>query len=277
MGGLVSGITGKGGSSSNTSGLSGLTGLGQSALAGLNASLGNTVGGLGDTLASASSPYLQGGASQYQAGLSGQLTPAQQALTQNTLNQENLATQGTYANLGLGGSTMETQDTNANALKSLSQQEAIDFQNEQYGMLASQLGQGMLQGAGGLYNEAGNLNASAGGLLGNSQSNLNNFLNTLLGSSSSLGSSIAGGNTLSSLLGGNSSVGGLTGLDSLLGGSGLAGTSVGGSTLSSGLGSSGIGSGIADIFSSATGGSGLGADAAASGLGDALSAFSFLA
>ena len=71
---------------------------------------------------------------QYTAGAAGQVTPDQQTDIDQTLQQMNLATSGTYANLGLGGSTMENQDVNANTQKSLAQKQQFASLDEQLGL-----------------------------------------------------------------------------------------------------------------------------------------------
>ena len=118
------------------------------------------------------------GYQQYAAGATGQLTPAQQALVTQALGNMNLGTQANYANLGLGGSTMEQQDLNANRLSSLAQQAGLETQSEQLGLQALgeglsflNAGSGNLGGAGSIYNQdqtnkAGALTSLASGLGG---------------------------------------------------------------------------------------------------------------
>jgi hypothetical protein len=84
-----------------------------------------------------------------------------------------LGTRGTYSHLGLGGSTMETQDLNANDLSSLAQTRQFNVQDETLGLsgLAQALGYesggvnalgtagNILSGATGALNSAGTLAA----------------------------------------------------------------------------------------------------------------------
>lgn len=103
---------------------------------------------------------------QYLAGASGQLTPAQQAMVTQQLGQANVGTQSTYGNLGLGGSTMEGQDLNANSLASLAEQANLEAQSETLGLQGLNQGNALLSGAEGGYGTAGNLLTGAGNLLG---------------------------------------------------------------------------------------------------------------
>lgn len=133
MGGLISSVTGAVGSllgvPSNV--LSSLSTLGgsstQSNIASSLQSLANTEIGTG-------SQINQTAMEQYQAGASGQLTPAQSAMATNALNQANLGTQGAYSNLGLGNSTMESQDIAGNQLQNLAEQANLEAQSEELGL-----------------------------------------------------------------------------------------------------------------------------------------------
>lgn len=191
--------------------------------------------------------------SQFQAGAQGQITPAQQAAVNQSLQQQNLQTAGTYGNLGLGGSTMETQDTNANAAKLLAQTQGFANLDEITGL-------GGLQQALGYY--GGGLNA----LTGENQANTG-ALSTLTGAGSLLGGATNAFGTAGSILSG--ATGALNNAGSLAAGEqatqlgllGSLGSALGGS--SGLLGSSGpFGSG--GIFGSLFGGgsSGLGTAAA---------------
>jgi len=136
---------------------------------------------------------------QYTAGAQGQVTPAQQAAVDETKQQMDLSTSGTYANLGLGDSTMKTQDLNANKQRSLAQTEGFAAQDEQLGLagLAQALGfetggvnalgtaGSILSGATGALSGAGNVAGNIGTLASNQQQQQLNAL-------SSLGSSIGG-------------------------------------------------------------------------------------
>ena len=142
--------------------------------------------------------------SQYQAGASGQVTPDQQTDIDQTLQQMNLATSGTYANLGLGDSTMKTQDINANTQKSLAQKQQFASMDEQLGL--SGLGMANtyttqelndLAGALSTLTGAGNIlgvgsgAASAQGNIANAQAQQQQNLLT------SLGKALGGGNNYS--------------------------------------------------------------------------------
>jgi len=115
--------------------------------------------------------------SQFQAGAKGQVTPAQQAAIAQTKSEMDTQTRGTYGNLGLGGSTMETQDLGSNDLKSLAQETGFSALDEQLGLsgLSSALGYenaaaNTLGGATTAYGTAGNIlgqGASALGGVGN--------------------------------------------------------------------------------------------------------------
>ena len=198
-------------------------------------------------------PFLQGGTSQYEAGLSGQLTPAQQALTQFTLGENQQATNARYGSLGLGNSTMNTQDQNANNLTSLAQQEQIDFANEQAGLAAEGAGAGLL--------------GQAGTNLGNAGQQYNTGYNTTKqGLTSLLGGSGGSGGILGSLLGGNSA-GGSGGLGGILGGLLGGNQSAGASSLAGLVGTNAEGPGVASATSNAiSSGSGIGD--LSGGLGD---------
>lgn len=166
MGGITSGLSGSG-VSSDISGLQ----------------------NLGGTLPGEAGQIFGPAYNQFQAGASGQLTPSQQAAVTQTLNQMNLGTAGTYGNLGLGGSTMQQQDVNANQLASLAQQQAFEAQSETLGL------QG-LQEALGYY--GGGISALGGaGQLGQQQNQ--QTLGALASAASALGGKGAGGGLLSGL------------------------------------------------------------------------------
>lgn len=161
-------------------------------------------------------------ADQFVTGAAGQITPAQQAAVNQTLQQQNLQTAGTYGNLGLGGSTMQTQDTNANAAKSLAQTQGFSTLDESLGL------QG-LQEAGNYYGLGLNALTGAGQILGGATGALNSAGNlasaeqqTQLGLLGGLGSAIGGSSGLFGSNGLFSSGGALGGL---FGGGGGAGAS----------------------------------------------------
>lgn len=153
-------------------------------------------------------------ADQYVTGAAGQITPAQQAAVDQTLQQQNLQTAGTYGNLGIGGSTMETQDLNANKAKSLAQTQGFSSLDETLGLSGLDeaakyygLQLGSLTGAGQILGGATQALGSAGNLATTEQQ-------TQLGLLGSLGSA----------LGGSQGLFGSTGLlGSLFGGGGGAG------------------------------------------------------
>lgn len=152
---------------------------------------------------------------QYGAGALGTITPAQQAAVNQTLQQQNLQTASTYGNLGLGGSTMQTQDINANAAKSLAQTQGFSTLDETLGLsgldeAAKYFGLDLssLTGAGSILGAASGALSSAGNLATTEQA-------TQLGLLGSLGSAI----------GGSSGLFGSGGLAGLFGGGGGAGAS----------------------------------------------------
>lgn len=99
---------------------------------------------------------------QFQAGAQGQITAPQQAAVDQTLQQEQLQNAGTYGNLGLGGSTMQTQDANANVQKSLAQTQQFANLDEMAGL--SGLQQALGYYGGGLNALTGETNATTGAL-----------------------------------------------------------------------------------------------------------------
>ena len=120
------------------------------------------------------------------------MTPDQQAAIDQTASQMDLSTKGTYSNLGLGGSTMETQDTNANKQKSLAQTASFANLDEMAGLQGLQealgyQGEGLtsLLDAGQILSGATGALTGAGGLGATEQQ-------TQLGLLGSLGSSLGG-------------------------------------------------------------------------------------
>jgi hypothetical protein len=109
---------------------------------------------------------------QYQTGAAGQLTPGWNALAQNQLTQANLGTTAQYGNLGLGDSTMKTQDINANTLQNLAEKGNLAALEEQLGIQGLSTGTSMV-------GEAANINTQAGGLYGTASSILGGAGNTL--------------------------------------------------------------------------------------------------
>lgn len=157
--------------------------------------------------------------SQFQAGAAGQITPAQQAAVNQTLQQQQLQNAGTYGNLGLGGSTMQTQDSNANLAKSLAQTQAFSTLDEGLGLSGLQqslgyqnAGLGALGGALGTLTGAGQILGGATGALQQAGSLAAGEQATQLGLLGGLGSALGGsqglfGSTglLGSLFGGGGS------------------------------------------------------------------------
>jgi len=136
---------------------------------------------------------------QYVAGAHGEITPAQQAAVDETKQQMDLSTTGTYANLGLGDSTMKTQDLNANKQRSLAQTEGFAFQDESAGLDALKTALGFEQGGVGALGTAGQILSGATGALsgaGNVAGSIGNLASNQqqqqLSALSSLGSSIGG-------------------------------------------------------------------------------------
>jgi len=146
---------------------------------------GGPVGGIENQLTGIASGLSGPGLAQFQAGAAGQLTPSQQAAVNRTLGQMNLNTAGTYSNLGLGGSTMESQDLGANQLASLAQQQAFEAQSERLGLEALQAATGALGGAGTLaqnqQTQQLNALASAAGALGGKGAGGTSILGDVLG------------------------------------------------------------------------------------------------
>jgi hypothetical protein len=108
---------------------------------------------------------------QYTAGATGQLTPAQQALSATELSAANTGTAGTYSNLGLGTSTMKTQDLATNQLRNEAEQANLEAQSEQLGLAG--LGTGLSF-----------LNAGSSSILGSgqlTQNQINDILTALQG------------------------------------------------------------------------------------------------
>lgn len=170
--------------------------------------------------------------SQYTAGAGGTITPAQQAAVDQTKQQELLQNAGTYGNLGLGGSTMQTQDANAIGQKSLAQTQAFSSLDETLGLSG-------LQQALAYY--GGDLNALTGAL--GTQTGAGQILSGATGALSNAGSLAAGEQqTQLGLLGGLGSA--LGGSQGLFGSTGLLGSLFGG----------GSGSGLSSAAALGTGG-----------------------
>src|SRR5215471_16982918 len=176
--------SGSGGTTGGTGGTPMAINLTGNPYTGQLASLGGLQTGLGTAVSGV-------GLGQLLAGASGQLTPADQALVKSTLDQMNLGTSSRYANLGLGGSTMETMDRNANQLRSEAESAELAALEERLGLQALQGGESFLGGAG----------TNIGNASRDYQAAYNSLINTIAG----LGNKSAGG--------GLSGVGGgLTGL-----------------------------------------------------------------
>jgi hypothetical protein len=147
MGGLFSGIASSVGNAlglgSNLS--SALATSGTSATqAGLTSSLEN----LANQEIGYGSEVTPTGISEYTAGATGQLTPAQAAMSANQLTAANQGTQGAYSNLGIGSSTMVGQDEAANQLQNLAEQANLEAQSQQLGLAGMGAGLNFLQAGG---------------------------------------------------------------------------------------------------------------------------------
>lgn len=209
MGSVVSGLFGGGGSTSNASEINNLNTISQGQV-----NLSNTDTNVGNTIDAAASPIYDTALNQYQTGVAGQLTPAQQALVTQNLGTENVGTQSTYGNLGLGGSTMEGQDLASNVLRSTAEQANIDAQNESLGLSGLQTANQYYQTGNTAYGNAGQALSgasssqyNAGQLADANLTALNNAISSL-GNKSSSG--LGGG--LQSLVGdASSAVGSLFG------------------------------------------------------------------
>lgn len=173
---------------------------------------------------------------QFTAGATGQLTPAQMALSNTELTSSDLNTAGTYANLGLAGSTMESQDVASNNLRNEAEQANLEAQSEQLGLEG--LGTGLQ------YTQAGAGNI--GGAANITQAQINAIL-AALGGGQSAGGGIPG---LTNPLGGGTGIGGTglggTGIDSTTGLSTEADSAVSG--LDATLGSFGSDADIAALL-----------------------------
>lgn len=136
---------------------------------------------------------------QYNAGINDVLTPSQQSLVDQNLGTMDTATRGTYGDLGLGGSTMEGQDVNANALRSMAEKANLSFLNEDLGLKGLQEALGYF---GGSESALGGSSASLGsaGQLQNEQQRLLNQSIASLGNKSASGL----GSGVQSLFGGGS-------------------------------------------------------------------------
>lgn len=199
-------MTKSSGSTNNSLEISGLQDISEGQVNLANAEIGQ-----GNTIYSQGQSIYSPAYSQYVSGVTGQLTPAQQALVTQNLGTQNAATASTYGNLGLGGSTMETQGMDSNQLQSEAETANLLAQSETLGLSGlsearnyDTTAQSYYSGANtGLSGAASS--AYEAGLL--SDSNLS-ALNSAIGS---LGSK--SGSSLSSLLG---SAGGASAATSLL-------------------------------------------------------------
>lgn len=214
---MGSSLFGGGGSTNNQSEINNLNTIaqGQVNLSNTDTNNANLYGAQGTSIYDTAS-------GQYQSGVAGQLTPAQQALVTNNLSTENTGTAGTYAGLGLGGSTMESQDIANNTLKSTAEQSNINFQNEQLGLSG-------LQTADQYYGTSNQALSNAGTALSGASSSTYNAGQLTDANLTALNNAISSlGNKSSSSLTGS-------GLSSLFSGVGsLFGSGAGGSVASAG-------------------------------------------
>ena len=147
----------------------------QSVNTGLNYSnIANDLSNIGNIDQNTGTSILPTAMSQYTAGAEGVLTPFQQAEVKQNLGQMNLGTEATYGNLGLGGSTMEQQDLNANDLSSLALSAGLSAQSEQLGLSGLTEGLNFLTGATGAFGGAGNIYSNELDMMANSLQNLGN-------------------------------------------------------------------------------------------------------
>lgn len=205
-----------GGSNSSASEISGL-----STNSGYQDQLSNQVNQAGQAISSEAGQIYSPAYSQYVQGLTGQLSPSQQALVSENLGTMDTGTSATYSNMGLGGSTMEGQDLASNSLKSMAEQSNINFQNEAEGLSGLSTANQYNSTADQYYNTAESaLSGSSSSL--NSAGQLANSNNAQLNSAiNSLGNKTSGGG------GSGSSSGGLfSGLGSLFSGIGTGASSV---------------------------------------------------
>jgi len=191
---------------------------------------------------------------QWLAGATGQLTPSQQAMVDENLGQMNLGTEGTYGNLGSPGSTMETQDTNANRLRSMAEEANLEAQSEQLGAQGIQVGNQVVNQAGNYFGRAGTDLYQAGGLANEQQRILNAAISSL-GNKSTGGGLTGASSGIKSVLDLFGSGAGGGGAGDLTGSFGDTGTVLGGSQLldqgAFDTGSGGAGSLISDVFTAA--------------------------
>jgi len=96
----------------------------------------------------AANPLIATGEAQVEAAAAGQLTPAQATYVQQSLTDAQNQIKATYANLGLSGSTMETQDLNAAVNQAQSLTASLLLQNQQAGLSTASQGQSGLSSAG---------------------------------------------------------------------------------------------------------------------------------
>lgn len=223
IGNAVSGLFGGGGNSVNPN-------YSASSISGLN-SVANQQSQLAGQLQGQGSNIYGPAFGQYNSGISGTLTPAQDALVGQNLSTMDTTTSGAYGNLGLGGSTMEGQDLAGNSMRSLAEQSNINFQNESLGLQGLQEALGYFGGAGQELGGTSQSLSSAGQLQNQNQAQLNAAIN-------SLGNKSAGGlgSGIQSLLGGGAGAAGSGAATGAIGGNtaadlgGAAAGAVGGAT-----------------------------------------------
>lgn len=155
---------------------------------------------------------------EFQAGAAGQLTPAQQALSTEALNQANLGTRGTYAGLGLGDSTMMSEDLGGNLLSNEAMKAGLEAQSQQLGLQGLQESLGFTTAGTGAMEQAGALTGEAANVLGgaeNAWTGAGSELDKVAQLFGAAGSEVTG---TGNLYGGAESA--LTGAGNLLGGAG---------------------------------------------------------
>lgn len=244
MGSIVNGITGlfSGGKSNPNSSAGSIAGLDQNSflqqqLAGEQNALSGVDQALGNQLVGQGTDIFGPAFGQYNAGISGQLTPAQQSLVTQNLGAMDATTRGEYGGLGLGGSTMEGQDLASNALKSMAENANLSFQNETSGLAG-------LQEALGYYGGATSARSAAEGALGGAGSSLSGASSSLADAGQLQNQNTAQLNAAINSLG-NKSAGGLgSGIQSLLGG-GAGGAAGAGAAAGTGIAAGDLAAGTA--------------------------------
>jgi hypothetical protein len=115
----------------------------------------NDVSGIGLAELAQAQPLLKAGMDEFMAGASGRLTPAMQALSDQEIQQANTNTRSMFGNLGIGPSTMMTQDLNTNLLGNEAMTAGLENEEQTAGLSALAQALGFEQTGTGAYG-AGN-------------------------------------------------------------------------------------------------------------------------